>query len=62
MRTCKCGGLVNEYEVKAGTKWKCLACGRIEVISSKIPKGLLNSGQPNQQGNTGHARNRQEGC
>jgi len=33
----------------------------MEVISSKTPKGLLNSGELNQQGNTGHARNRQEG-
>jgi hypothetical protein len=57
MRTCKCGGLVGEYEVKAGTKWVCRSCGRIEVLGSENPKGLLNSDQPNQQGNTGYARN-----
>ena len=61
MRTCKCGGLVNEYEVKAGTKWVCRACGRIEVVGSENPKGLLNSGELNQQGITGYARNHQEG-
>lgn len=32
-----------------------------ETGSSENPKGLLNSGQLNEQGNTGHARNRQEG-
>jgi hypothetical protein len=61
MRLCQCGGGIAEYEVKAGTKWVCRACGRIEVVGGENPKGLLNSGQPNQQGNTGHARNRQEG-
>lgn len=62
MRLCKCGGLVAEYEVKAGIKWICRTCGRIEVLGSKNQKGLLNSEQFNHMGNTGHARNRQEGA
>jgi len=61
MRLCKCGGWVDQYEVKDGTKWRCRDCGRLEVMGSANHKGLLNSDQLNLYGNTGHARNRQEG-
>lgn len=49
-RQCQCGGLINQWDVIAGERWECQACGRRETfLHALVPESdLFSDGQQKQ--------------
>jgi len=52
MRHCSCGGLIRQWDVDAGERWECGACGRRETV---VPLGRQTLGPPDNMSPETHA-------